>query len=109
MRERKDVELVLGQGMLARGRHAHTLDAPGKFLSPRPSTTLPVCTLLPVPCPNVPLMRFGVRVFTDTVASGEPVPDEATLVAILRSGERAGRTDPYRHVAALLHLVVVRH
>jgi hypothetical protein len=35
---------------------------------------------------------YGVRVFTDTVASDEPVPDEATLVAILRSEERAGRT-----------------
>ena len=51
---------------------------------------------------------YGVRVFTDTVASDEPVPDEATLDAILRSEERAGRTDPYRHVTALLHLVAVR-
>jgi S-adenosylmethionine-dependent methyltransferase len=45
---------------------------------------------------------YGVRVFTDTGASGEPVPDEAALESILRSGERAGRTGPYRHVAALL-------
>ena len=51
---------------------------------------------------------YGVRVFTDTVASGEPVPGEATLDAILRSEERAGRTGPYRHVAALPHLVAVR-
>jgi hypothetical protein len=42
------------------------------------------------------------------VASGEPVPGEATLESILRPGERAGRTGPYRHVAALLHLVAVR-
>ena len=32
VRERKDVDLVLGQGMLAAGWHARTLDAPGKFL-----------------------------------------------------------------------------
>jgi S-DNA-T family DNA segregation ATPase FtsK/SpoIIIE len=31
VRERRDVDLVLGQGMLAAGWHAHTLDAPGKF------------------------------------------------------------------------------
>ena len=32
---------------------------------------------------------YGVRVFTGIVASGEPVPGEATLESILRSGERA--------------------
>ena len=32
VRERKDVDLILGQGMLAVGWHAHTLNAPGKFL-----------------------------------------------------------------------------
>jgi S-adenosylmethionine-dependent methyltransferase len=48
---------------------------------------------------------YGVRVFTDTVASDAPLPDRATLDAILRCEERAGRTDPYRHVAALLHLI----
>src|SRR5690349_20142087 len=32
VRERRDVDLILGQGMLAAGWHAHTLDAPGKFL-----------------------------------------------------------------------------
>ena len=31
VRERKDVDLVLGQGMLASGWNAHTLNAPGKF------------------------------------------------------------------------------
>jgi SAM-dependent methyltransferase len=51
---------------------------------------------------------YGVRVFTDTVSSDTPVPDEATLAAILGFEERAGRTDPYRHVAALLHLIAVR-
>jgi hypothetical protein len=51
---------------------------------------------------------YGVRVFTDAAASDAPLPDEATLDAILRSEEQAGRTDPYRHVAALLHLIAVR-
>ena len=51
---------------------------------------------------------YGVRVFTDTVSSDTQLPDPATLDAILRHEERAGRTDPYRHVAALLHLIAVR-
>ena len=32
VRERRDVDLILGQGMLNAGWHAHTLNAPGKFL-----------------------------------------------------------------------------
>jgi S-adenosylmethionine-dependent methyltransferase len=51
---------------------------------------------------------YGVRVFTDIAASDAPLPDAATLNAILAFEERAGRTDPYRHVAALLHLIAVR-
>ncbi len=51
---------------------------------------------------------YGVRVFTDLVASDAPLPGPATLDAILRHEERAGQTDPYRHVAALLHLIAVR-
>jgi len=49
---------------------------------------------------------FGVRVFTDNVPDdAEPPPDVATLLAC---EERAGRTDPYRQVAALLHLIARR-
>lgn len=51
---------------------------------------------------------YGVRVFTDTAAADAPLPDGPTLDAIVRFEERAGRTDPYRHVAALLHLIAVR-
>jgi DNA segregation ATPase FtsK/SpoIIIE, S-DNA-T family len=36
VRERRDADLILGQGMLAAGWHAHTLDAPGKFLLSAP-------------------------------------------------------------------------
>ena len=58
---------------------------------------------------RMPVSRwYGVRVFTDTAASDEPLPDDAVLDAILRSEERAGETDPYRHVAALLHLIAQR-
>jgi DNA segregation ATPase FtsK/SpoIIIE-like protein len=32
VRERRDVDLILGQGMYNAGWHAHVLDAPGKFL-----------------------------------------------------------------------------
>jgi SAM-dependent methyltransferase len=49
---------------------------------------------------------YGVRVFTDTAADDAPVPD--ALETLLAAEERAGRTDPYRAVAALLHLCGVR-
>jgi DNA segregation ATPase FtsK/SpoIIIE, S-DNA-T family len=41
VRERRDVDLILGQGMLAAGWHAHTLDAPGKFLISTPEHHTP--------------------------------------------------------------------
>jgi SAM-dependent methyltransferase len=49
---------------------------------------------------------YGVRVFTDTAADDAPVPDDVDV--LLAAEERAGRTDPYRRVAALLHLCGVR-
>ncbi|MEV0258213.1 class I SAM-dependent methyltransferase [Streptomyces sp. NPDC050732] len=51
---------------------------------------------------------YGVRVFTDTVADGAALPPDRELEALLAAEERAGRTDPYRRVAALLHLCGVR-
>ncbi|MFH9980307.1 class I SAM-dependent methyltransferase [Streptomyces sp. NPDC017179] len=52
---------------------------------------------------------YGVRVFTDTAADDvEPPADTETLETLLAAEERAGRTDPYRAVAALLHLCGVR-
>lgn len=51
---------------------------------------------------------YGVRLFTDLAADDAPLPDGETLAAIVAAEERAGRTDPYRHVAALLHLVARR-
>ncbi|MFJ3301858.1 class I SAM-dependent methyltransferase [Streptomyces sp. NPDC086549] len=49
---------------------------------------------------------YGVRVFTDTAADGAEIP--ADLDTLLAAEARAGRTDPYRGVAALLHLCGVR-
>jgi S-DNA-T family DNA segregation ATPase FtsK/SpoIIIE len=41
VRERKDVDLILGQGMLTSGWHAHSLNAPGKFLISAPEHDTP--------------------------------------------------------------------
>ena len=41
VRERKDVDLVLGQGMLRAGWDAQTLNAPGKFLVSAPDHDTP--------------------------------------------------------------------
>jgi S-adenosylmethionine-dependent methyltransferase len=49
---------------------------------------------------------YGVRVFTDAAANdAAPPPD---LAALLDCEERAGYTDPYRQVAALLHVIARR-
>ncbi len=45
---------------------------------------------------------YGVRVFTDLAPDGATAPSD--LEDLLAAEERAGRTDPYRRVAALLHL-----
>jgi len=41
VRERKDVDLILGQGMLSAGWHADKLNAPGKFLISAPEHDVP--------------------------------------------------------------------
>jgi SAM-dependent methyltransferase len=51
---------------------------------------------------------YGVRVFTDTAADDAEIPGPGDLEKLLGAEERAGRTDPYRQVAALLHLCGVR-
>ena len=49
---------------------------------------------------------YGVRIFTD-LAPGDAEPP-SDIEALLGCEERAGRTDPYRQVAALLHLIARR-
>ncbi|RFU83184.1 class I SAM-dependent methyltransferase [Streptomyces triticagri] len=51
---------------------------------------------------------YGVRVFTDTASNEAPLPPAAELDALLAAEERAGRTEPYRRVAALVHACGVR-
>jgi hypothetical protein len=41
VREARDVDLILGQGMLKAGWHAHKLDAPGKFYLSAPDHDIP--------------------------------------------------------------------
>ncbi|MFE2979668.1 class I SAM-dependent methyltransferase [Streptomyces sp. NPDC059258] len=50
---------------------------------------------------------YGVRVFTDNVGNDVELPAEE-LERVVTLEDRAGRTDPYRGVAALLHLCGVR-
>lgn len=49
---------------------------------------------------------FGVRVFTDHL--DEPAPPAGELTRLLAAEQEAGRRDPCRQVAALLHLVYGR-
>ncbi len=49
---------------------------------------------------------YGLRVFTDAAPDGAEPP--ADLQGLLACEERAGRTDPYRQVAALLHVIARR-
>jgi SAM-dependent methyltransferase len=49
---------------------------------------------------------YGIRVLTDGVGVDEPVPDDpAELAALLDAEERVGRTDPYRRLGTLLHVI----
>ncbi|WP_415950775.1 class I SAM-dependent methyltransferase [Streptomyces sp. KLOTTS4A1] len=51
---------------------------------------------------------YGVRVFTDLAGDSAQPPAGEELERLLLAEERAGRTDPYRQVAALVHLCGVR-
>ncbi|MEV8564313.1 methyltransferase domain-containing protein [Streptomyces sp. NPDC051322] len=51
---------------------------------------------------------YGVRVFTDNVGNDEELPSAQELDLLLAAEDRAGRTEPYKSVAALLHLCGVR-
>jgi S-adenosylmethionine-dependent methyltransferase len=51
---------------------------------------------------------YGVRVFTDLAGDDEPVPDPEAFGLLLDCEERAGRSDPYRAVAPLLHVLARR-
>ncbi|BAU82697.1 methyltransferase [Streptomyces laurentii] len=51
---------------------------------------------------------YGVRVFTDGLPGDLGLPAADELERLLAAEDRAGRIDPYRRVAGLLHLCGVR-
>jgi SAM-dependent methyltransferase len=59
-------------------------------------------------CQLVVRRWYGVRVFADLVADDAPVPEAGALEQLLACEEQAGRLDPYRSVAALLHVIAQR-
>ncbi len=85
VRERKDVDLVLGQGMLAAGWHAQTLNAPGKFLISAPEHDTP--------------RRARAYLLTDETVSATAAVQAAFRPALddqsRRAVEAARGTDPH--------------
>ncbi|MBN6052601.1 hypothetical protein JYK22_11725, partial [Nonomuraea sp. RK-328] len=81
VREQRDVDLILGQGMLKAGWHAHRLDAPGKFLVSAPEHDVPrrARTYL--------LDDAGVQRTAERHAEGRPPLDEVSAAALQRAAE----------------------
>ncbi|MEU7746833.1 cell division protein FtsK [Nonomuraea sp. NPDC049158] len=81
VREPRDGDLVLGQGMVKAGWHPHKLDAPGKFLISSPEHDIPrrARTYL--------LDDEGVRATAERHAEHRPPLDEVSAQALLRAAE----------------------
>jgi len=87
VRERKDVDLVLGQGMLSAGWNTHSLNAPGKFLVSAPEHSTP--------------RRARAYLVTDQAVSdtaaqhadGRPELDEESRRAISATAPAGGNAD----------------
>ncbi|MGH3611216.1 MAG: hypothetical protein ACRDRK_01055 [Pseudonocardia sp.] len=112
VRERRDVDLILGQGMLAAGWVADTLNAPGKFLISTPEHTTPrrarayrlgddtVATVAARHAPHRPELDELSQAAADLNAdqadddSGDASPDDAvaSLWAALRAAPEHGRS-----------------
>jgi FtsK/SpoIIIE family len=86
VRERKDIDLILGQGMLNAGWHAHTLNAPGKFLVSAPEHTTPKRARAYL------LTDDAVAITAERHASLRPALDEVSLDAIRRSATNDGES-----------------
>jgi DNA segregation ATPase FtsK/SpoIIIE-like protein len=80
VRERRDVDLILGQGMLNAGWDAHKLNAPGKFLVSAPEHDIPkrARTYL--------VTDEGVSAIFAQHASMRPELDEISRHAIVAAG-----------------------
>ncbi|MBB6476619.1 cell division protein FtsK [Sphaerisporangium rubeum] len=76
VRERRDVDLILGQGMFKAGWHSHSLNAPGKFLVSAPEHDIPrrARTFL--------LTDDAVQCTTGRHASNRPPLDEISTAAL---------------------------
>jgi S-adenosylmethionine-dependent methyltransferase len=51
---------------------------------------------------------YGVRVFNDAVSVDMDVPIDEDIEALLDAEDRAGRRDPYRWMASMLHVIAIR-
>jgi S-DNA-T family DNA segregation ATPase FtsK/SpoIIIE len=100
VRERRDVDLILGQGMYNAGWHAHTLDAPGKFLISAPEHPTPKrarACLIRDDDVNATAHRYAAQrpVLNAPNPASEPVPErpattEERLWQALRNAPEAG-------------------
>ncbi|MFI6540855.1 cell division protein FtsK [Nonomuraea sp. NPDC050547] len=87
VREARDADLILGQGMVKTGWHAHKLDAPGKFLISSPDHDIPrrARTYL--------LDDDGVHVTAERHSAHRPALDAVSLQALKRAAERPAAED----------------
>jgi S-DNA-T family DNA segregation ATPase FtsK/SpoIIIE len=98
VRERRDVDLILGQGMLSVGWHAHTLNAPGKFLISAPGHDIPRRGRAYL------LTDEAVRAAAERYATTRPALDETSQRVLTErlfeapgleaTGESTGEDDP---------------
>ena len=51
---------------------------------------------------------YGVRIFNDAVPASMGLPPDEELSALLDAETRAASTDPYRGVAAQIHVIASR-
>jgi FtsK/SpoIIIE family len=88
VRERRDVDLILGQGMLNAGWQAHTLNAPGKFLISAPEHDAPR---------RARAYLIGDQAVSDTAAryaDSRPELDEVSRRAIDAASQPADNSAP---------------
>ena len=98
VRERKDVDLILGQGMLAAGWHARTLNAPGKFLVAAAEHDVPKRARANLATDQA--VASTNAIYADSRPSLDPISQRA-LIQDLRSGDAyPERNRPTWHLPA---------
>jgi hypothetical protein len=116
VRERKDVDLILGQGMLTSGWHAHTLNAPGKFLISAPEHDTPrrarAYLLTDETVSATASQHAGIRPALDEASSqaldssrqpSDGLPTDESFTGVV-DGDSAGHGDPAAMLWAALSL-----